>query len=280
MKNLFLLLPLFFYSLASANDPSTFADFGLETAWYSGMLDYTWPIMSFVLGLVDGFNPCAMWTLFILLGFLLPMESTRKRWLIGGVFIGSSAIIYMGALLAYLYGFQAITHYIATEAMAWVFTLIGVMAIVAGIYTMYNAKNKGIECDVRDAVSKKAFHQKLSDILSRESIFLVLLGVVVLAFSVNSLELLCSVAIPTIFTSTLISLELSTWENWVALFIYDFAYILDDVVVFTIAIKTLSLKVFSPKLVQVSNYIGAVILVFLGLLLIFDSEKVATWFVF
>lgn len=279
MKKLLFLFSLFFSSSVLAQaDPATLQDFGLETAWYAGIMDYAWPLMSFVLGIVDGFNPCAMWTLFILLGFLLPMESSRKRWLIGGVFIGSSAIIYMGALLAYLYGFQAVTQYLATSVMSWVFGLIGGMAIIAGIYTMYNAKNKGIDCDVRDAESKKAFHQKLSDILARDSIFFVLVGVVILAFSVNSLELLCSVAIPTIFTSTLLSLELPMWQNWTALLIYDFAYILDDVIVFTIAIKTLSLKVFSPKLVQVANYIGALILIFLGLLLVFDSEQLAIWF--
>ncbi len=273
---LFLLLSV--TSPVFAEAQTTFGDFGLDGAWYSGMVDYFWPIMSFVLGLVDGFNPCAMWTLFILLGFLLPMESRRKRWLIGGVFIGSSAIIYMGALLAYLYGFQAVTQYLATSIMSWVFVVVGIMSIIAGIFTMINAKNKGIDCDVRDGESKKKFHQRLSDILSQDSMILVLLGVVILAFSVNSLELLCSVAIPTIFTSTLISLELPSWQNLTALFIYDFAYILDDVVVFTIAIKTLSLKVFSPKLVQVANFIGAIVLIFLGLLLVFDSEQVAIWF--
>ncbi len=249
-----------------------------EGAWYAGALDYGWPLMSFVLGLVDGFNPCAMWTLFVLLGFLLPMEDSRKRWLIGSVFIGSSAIIYFGALLAYLYGFEAIAQNLATSVMSWVFTVVGLMAIVGGGFALVNAKDKGIECDVRDAASKKKFHQRLGKILAYENIFFVLIGVTILAFSVNALELLCSVAIPTIFTSTLISLDLTMLEKWSALLIYDFAYILDDLLVFTIAIKTLSLKVFSPRLVQVANFIGGIFMIFLGLLLIFDSEKVAGWF--
>jgi hypothetical protein len=271
-------LVLFGSTIVLAKGQNTFNDFGLDQAWYAGIIDYAWPFMSFVLGLVDGFNPCAMWTLFILLGFLLPMKSARKRWLIGGVFIGSSALIYMGALLAYLFGFQTITQYLATSVMSWVFVVIGIMSIIVGGVTMFSVKNKGIDCEVRDDNSKKAFHNKLSEILNRDSIFLVLIGVMILAFSVNSLELLCSVAIPTVFTSTLISLDLATWKNFTALFIYDFAYILDDIIVFTIAIKTLSLNIFSPKLVQIANYIGALILIFLGLILIFDSEKVAIWF--
>lgn len=252
--------------------------FGQESAWWAGTLDYAWPVMSFVLGLVDGFNPCAMWTLFILLGFLLSMKDKSKQWLIGGVFIATSGLIYLAALLTYLYGFKEVTDLIASSSMQWVFMAIGITSILTGIITFMNAQDKGIDCDVRDAQSKKKFHEQLTEILNREKLWLVLTGVTILAFSVNAFELLCSFAIPTIFTSTIVSMELSTWQEISALLIYDFAYILDDLIVFTIAIKTLSLKVFSPKLVQISNKIGAVVLILIGLLVLFDSELLISWF--
>jgi len=252
------------------------AQSGSSDAWWSGFLDYSWPLMSFVLGLIDGFNPCAMWTLFILLGFLLTMEDKRKRWLIGGVFIASSGIIYLAALFTYLIGFQAMTTVIATKSMTYVFTLIGLMSIIAGAWAVYNHRNKGIECEVRDADSKKKFHQKLGAILEKEQLWLVLGGMVLLAFSVNAFELLCSFAIPTVFTSTLVALELDWWQKISAILIYDFAYILDDLIVFTIAMKTLSLKVFSPKVTQMANLIGGVLLIMIGLLLLFDSETLTS----
>lgn len=245
-------------------------------AWWESALDYSWPLMSLVLGLIDGFNPCAMWTLFILLGFLLTMDDARKRWLIGGVFIASSGIIYLAALTTYLVGFQAMTTLIATKSMTYVFTLIGLMSMVAGLWAVYTYRTKGIECDIRDAESKRKFHQKLGDILARESLWFVLGGMVLLAFSVNAFELLCSFAIPTVFTSTLISLDLGLWKKITALLIYDFAYIFDDLLVFTIAIKTLSLKVFSPKVTQIANLIGGVVLIIIGLLLLFDPERLSS----
>ncbi len=250
----------------------------IANQWWAGALDYSWPVMSFVLGLIDGFNPCAMWTLFILLGFLLTMEDKTKRWLIGGVFIASSGIIYFAALLTYLVGFEALTSVIATEAMNWVFMAVGGMAIAAGVMSIVSYKNKGIECDVRDAESKKKFHQQLTDILAREKLWLVLAGMVVLAFSVNAFELLCSFAIPTVFTSTIVSLELETWQQILALVIYDIAYVLDDLVVFTIAITTLSLKVFSPKVVQTSNLIGGILLIIIGLFLLVDPQMLTQFF--
>ena len=265
---------LYFLGLAALWPSTTFASTG--DAWWSGALDYSWPLMSLVLGLVDGFNPCAMWTLFILLGFLLTMEDTRKRWLIGGVFIASSGLIYLAALSTYLIGFETMTTLIATRSMTYVFTLIGLMSVTAGTWAVYTYRTKGVECDVRDAASKKAFHQKLGDILARESIWLVLAGMVLLAFSVNAFELLCSFAIPTVFTSTLVALDLSVWQKITALLIYDFAYIFDDLLVFTIAIKTMSLKVFSPKVTQIANLIGGIILIIIGLFLLFDSESLAS----
>lgn len=263
-------------SLVVAQAPS--AEVLAGAAWWEGVLEYSWPLMSFVLGLIDGFNPCAMWTLFILLGFLLTMEDARKRWLIGGVFIASSGLIYLAALFTYLIGFQTLTSMVATKSMSFVFTAIGLMALVAGFWAVYNYRQKGIECDVRDADSKRKFHQQLGAILNREKMWLVLAGMVLLAFSVNAFELLCSFAIPTVFTSTLVSLELDWWQKITALLIYDVAYILDDLLVFTIAIKTLSLKVFSPRVTQIANLIGGLVLIVLGLLLVFDSEQLMSWF--
>lgn len=247
--------------------------FSLQSEWWSGVLNLGWVPMSFVLGLVDGFNPCAMWTLLVLLGFLLSLKERKKQWLIGGVFIASSGIIYLGALLTYLFGFKEITQLIATSAVGYVFTVIGAISIITGFTTLLNYKNKGVDCDVRDAESKKRFSQKLSEILSREKIIFVLMGVTILAFSVNAFELLCSIAIPTIFTATLIEMKLPLWKELLAIGIYDIAYILDDIIVFTIAMKTLSLKVFSPKIIQNMNFVGAILLIFLGVFLLLDSES-------
>jgi hypothetical protein len=256
----------------SQNSNKYLTEHGLENTWWSGILNTSWPIMSFVLGFIDGFNPCAMWTLFILLGFLLSFKDKKKQYLIGGIFIASSALIYLAALLAYYFGFKTVTQTIALSAMDWVFLVIGLISILTGLNSLFTAKNKGVECDIRDAQSKQAFQKKLKTILEREKLWLVLIGVIILAFSVNAFELLCSIAIPTIYTATIIDLKLSTWQAISGILIYDFAYILDDILVFIIAIKTLSLKVFNKKLVQISNLVGAILLIILGLFLLIDSE--------
>jgi len=233
-------------------------------------LKFPWPVMSLVLGLVDGFNPCAMWTLFVLLGFLLGMEDKKRRWLIGGVFIGSSAILYFAALLTYLLGFSQISMLVASSAMGWVFRAVGVLAVATGAQVIWSARRAKIECSVRDAKSRAKFSQKMQAVLDNKNVWLVLLGVTGLAFSVNAVELLCSFAIPTTFTATLVSLKLSSLGKLSALLLYDFTYMLDDILVFLIAMWTMSLKVFSPKIVQWSHSIGGALLLLIGAALLFN----------
>ncbi len=256
-------------------DPSIKIEIPKEDDSWKQYLTASWPIMAFMLGILDGFNPCAMWTLLVLIGFLLAMEDKKKRWWIGGIFVGSSAILYGLALLAYLFGFTEVSNWVAGSVMSWIFRLVGVLAVGTGLLSLKNWLKKGVECDVRDMNSKQKFRNKLSAILAREKFILVITGVVGLAFTVNSIELLCSFAIPTAFTATLVNLKMPLWQQLSAIGIYDFAYILDDIVVLVIALWTMSLKIFSPKIVQISHLVGGLLLLVLGLFLIFDPQFLA-----
>jgi len=255
--------------ISDVRDPEKQADY------WRKYLSFSWPVMSFVLGVVDGFNPCAMWSLLILLSFLLTIDSKKRRWLIGGVFIGSSGILYFGALLTYLFGFTEISSFVAGAIMTWIFRAVGILAIGTGALSLKSSLTAQIDCSVRDGSSKKRFHDKMSEVLAREKFWFVLTGVIGLAFSVNAIELLCSFAIPTAFTATLVSLKISLWSELSAVSIYTFAYILDDLIVFLIAMWTLSLTVFSPKIVRFSHLAGGIFLVILGLVLLINPSILA-----
>ena len=116
---------------------------------------------------------------------------------------------------------------------------------------------------------------KMTEVLARENFWLVLLGIIGLAFSVNAIELLCSFAIPTTFTATLLSLNISFPTQLFAIFIYTIAYMFDDLIVFLVAMFTLSYTTFSPKAVQFSHWVGGIILVVLGLVLLWKPEVLA-----
>jgi hypothetical protein len=219
-----------------------------------------------------------MWSLIVLIGFLLTLEDKRKRWLIGGVFLASSAILYFGALLTYLLGFTQIVGWLSGGAMLWTFRAVGILAIFTGGMALWKFRENNTECDVRDAKAKKTFHEKLNNLLSQEKLSLILPGIIVLAFSVNAIELLCSFAIPTAFTATLVSGDLSFFQQLLAISIYDVAYILDDLIVFFIAMWTLNLKLVSHQAVRWSHFAGGLILLLIGATLLLNPSLLGSWF--
>jgi len=237
---------------------------------YEKWTEIGWPVMAFFLGLLDGFNPCAMWSLLMLLSFLLTLENKRQRWLIGGVFLATSGILYGGALLALLFGFDFILDFLGNGARQWFFQLVGVFALGAGIASLHAFWKNKVECEIRNPSDRRTFHQKLQTLLKRESLFLILPGVIILAFSVNAVELLCSVGIPTVFTANILSLPRPL--QFTAIGIYDVAYMLDDIIVYLIAMFTLSLKIASPAFVRWSHLGAGVLLFIMGAFLIFNPS--------
>ena len=49
------------------------------------------PIIAIVIGLVDGFNPCAMWILIFLITMLFDYKDRKKMWILGCTFLFTSA---------------------------------------------------------------------------------------------------------------------------------------------------------------------------------------------
>ena len=61
----------------------------IETGWFGPLRvqDLGLPLFTVVIGLLDGFNPCAMWVLFFLLSLLVNLQDRRKMALIAGTFV-------------------------------------------------------------------------------------------------------------------------------------------------------------------------------------------------
>ena len=60
------------------------------------------PIFTLVIGLLDGFNPCAMWALLFLLSLLVHLHDRKKMALIAGTFVVVSGLVYYAFVAAWL----------------------------------------------------------------------------------------------------------------------------------------------------------------------------------
>lgn len=228
------------------------------------------PILAVVLGLVDGFNPCAMWILIFLITMLFNMKDRKKMWILGLTFIITSGIVYLMFMLAWL----NLATFISK--IAFIRLLIAVIALVVGLINVYkyidSLKKKDEGCDVVDKKDRKKIMEKIISITHEKKFIIALLGIMVLAASVNIIELMCSIGIPLLFTQILAMNNLSTFGYMIYMFIYIFFFLIDDIVIFVISMVTLKVTGLSTKYTKYSHLVGGIIMLIIGLLLIIKPE--------
>ena len=113
---------------------------------------------------------------------------------------------------------------------------------------------------------------KIKKFTHEKSFILAIFGVITLAVSVNLVELACSAGLPLLFTSVLAMNDLNTLEYGFNIFLYILFFLLDDIIVFVIAMKTLEVTGISTKYSKYSHLIGGLIMLLIGLLLIVKPE--------
>ena len=218
-----------------------------------------------VIGLVDGFNPCAMWVLLFLISILIGMKDRKKMWIIGFSFLLTSALVYFLILLSWLNIVAKVTTII------WIRNIIALVALGGGIYNVYKfftSKDSG--CDVVDDKKRKTIFNKIKKFTKEKNIFLAVGGACLLAVSVNLVELACSAGLPLVFGQLLAVLNyVSGIQGVFYTLLYVIFFMLDDMVIFIIAMLTTKVAAISTKYNKYSHLIGGLIMVVIGLLLLF-----------
>ena len=221
-----------------------------------------------ILGFVDGFNPCAMWILLFIINMLFGMKDKKKMFLLGYTFLFTSALFYFLSML----GINIVLGFISTNEIRG---LIGIVAIIAGIYNLYvyyRDRKKEDGCQVVDEKKRKNIMSKLKKIKNARNIFFAFGGIIALAISVNMVELACSAGFPTIFNEILVANNVVGIARILYLLLYVLFYMIDDMIVFTISISTLTIAGVTTKYNKLVKIIGGVLMIVMGLLLIFKPD--------
>ena len=93
-----------------------------------------------------------------------------------------------------------------------------------------------------------------------------------LAFSVNIIELLCSLGLPVMFSEILTLNNVNNTMKIIYSLVYVFFFLIDDIIIFIIAMKTLEIKAISNKFGKYSHLIGGLIMLAIGLLMLYKPE--------
>lgn len=224
-------------------------------------------VIAIVMGFIDGINPCAMWILLFLISMLIPTKDKKKIWLLGGTFLLTSGVFYFIIMMAWIKTVQIIA------AKQFFLIAIGVFALIAGGYNVYryikSTIKKEVGCDVTDVDQKRKITTKIRKILNEKSILIALFGIIVLAITVNFIELACSAGLPVLFSQILSINEVSNLATLLYVIVYIIFFLIDDFIIFGIAVFTLKIVGVSNKFTKYSHLIGGILMLIIGILLLF-----------
>jgi glutaredoxin len=211
----------------------------IQTKWFGELhvRNLGLPLFTVVIGLLDGFNPCAMWVLLFLLSLLVNLHDRLKMALIAGTFVAVSGLVYFAFMAAWLNMFLWIGLSRPIQIG------LGGIALLVGVVNVkdFFALHHGISLSIPES-SKPGLYARIRRILQAENLAGALAGIVILAGLVNLVELLCTAGFPALYTQILALQQMPAWEYYSYLGIYNLAYIFDDSLMVTIAVVTLSRK--------------------------------------
>ena len=256
--------------LEEETDPGLEKDKKMITLPFFGTVDalsFSLPALTIIIGALDGFNPCAMWVLLFLISLLLGMEDRKRMWILGGTFIVASAFVYFLFMIAWL------NLIIFLGFVTWIRIIIGLVALGGGAYSIKEFLfNKINGCKVTGTSKKQKIFEKMKAAVGRKSLWLALVGIIALAFAVNLIELVCSAGLPAIYTQVLALNVMPAWQYYMYILLYIFFFMLDDLFVFFVAMKTLQMTGITTKYTKAARLIGGTIMIAIGLMLIFRPE--------
>ena len=200
------------------------------------------PLFTVVIGLLDGFNPCSMWVLILMVSMLATLGDRRRMLAIAGTFVAIEGIAYFAFMAAWLNLFMLIGLSRISEIV------IALLAIIAGAINLkdFLASGRGITLSI-PAAAKPGIYARLRAILRAEHLWPALAGTAVLAVLVQMVELLCTSGFPALYTRILTLRQLDTAAYYGYLLLYNLMYMLDDVVILAIGVATLSRRRLQEK---------------------------------
>lgn len=226
------------------------------------LMNYSLPTLAIVLGIVDGFNVCSLGALVLILGLVITLRSRRRILFLGATFLLTTGLVY--GLMIFLWHrlFLLLAPYMRSLEL-----IIGLLSVIGGLYLLrefYQAWKRGPICSSNNILSRLS--PKVEKIFQNKTNWLVLLGAVII-FSgvVTIIEFPCSAVIPVLFTGVLAQSGINQSLALLYIGIFLLFYLLDELIIFLIAVFTMKIKIVSPRFIIFFNLLASIIFISLGI---------------
>ncbi|WP_300453696.1 glutaredoxin family protein [Accumulibacter sp.] len=226
------------------------------------------PLFTVVIGLLDGFNPCSLWVLILMVSMLATLGDRRRMLAIAGTFVAVEGVAYFAFMAAWLNLFVLVGLSRLSEIV------IGLLAIFAGTINLkdFVAFGRGVTLSIPD-IAKPGIYARLRAILRTDRLWPAVAGAAVLALLVQVVELLCTSGFPALYTRLLTMRRLDNESYYAYLLLYNLMYMLDDLVILAIGVATLSQRRLQEKEGRLLKLLAGLVMFGLGVYLLVPAAS-------
>jgi glutaredoxin len=229
-----------------------------------------------LIALVDGFNPCSLWVLVVLLAMVLNAGATRGRIaVVGGTFLTVTGLMY-GAFIAGVFTVLGFIEQLGTIRIG-----VAIIALSVGAVNVkdYFAFKKGLSFTIPDRFKPRIYRGGRAIRSTDRPLTAVLGTTIAMAAGISLVELPCTAGFPVIWSGILRTQGVEGTEFATLLALYLLVYILDELVLFVAVIATLKVARFEERHGRLLKLLGGTVMVALGIVLLVAPELMEDLFV-
>ncbi len=229
-------------------------------------------VSTLLISFVDGFNPCSVWVLTMLLTLTLHTGSRRKVLIIGLIFLTVTAGVY-GLFIAGLF-----TMFTVVNFVGWIQVVVALVALFFGLVNLkdYFFYKEGLSFTINDS-AKPGIFQRIRRVMDASQSFWGLAGAtVVMSAGVSLVEFSCTAGFPVLWTNLLVTQKAGAVTFLLLLLLYLFIYQIDELGIFLIAVFSLKASRMEEKHGRILKLIGGVLMVTLAGVMVIDPRVMST----
>ncbi len=216
-----------------------------------------------IIAFVDGFNPCSLWVLSILISLTLRTGSRKKIFIIGFIFLTVTSLVYV-LFIAGLF-----TMFTFLSFMEWIQVIVALMAL---FFAAVNIKDyfwykEGISFTIADE-KKPGIYKNMRKVLNAESLWTMITATVVMSAGVSLVEFSCTAGFPVLWTKLLEAQNVSPLSFALLLALYMLIYQIDELAIFLIAVFTLKSNKLEEKHGRILKLIGGTLMLTLAVVML------------
>ena len=224
-----------------------------------------------LIAFVDGFNPCSLWVLSMLLAITLHTGSRKKVLVIGLVFITVTAAIY-ALFITGLFTVLKVVSFVG-----WIQVVVALVALFFGLINIkdYFFYKEGVSLTISEEKKPGIFQRMRKVMDAGDSWWGLIGGTIVLAAGVSLVEFSCTAGFPVLWTNLVAAQQVPAITFVLLLLLYMLIYQLDELGIFLVAVFTLKTSRMEDKHGRILKLIGGVLMLTLAIVMLVNPAMMS-----